>query len=171
LGLAIGLSLNLLTVAIAEIWHPNPAHPTVVAFLHGFIASLAFPALSLFYASTIARLCQRKEWIPRLRPFRAVGRTALTNYLMQSIICTTLYYGYGFGLYGKVGPLPGLLITILIYTAQMAISVWWMRRFSYGPMEWLWRILTYGRLRSSAFTTEVVRAPWPAADPPAGPPA
>jgi uncharacterized protein len=166
-GLVIGIFLNIVTVAVAEIWHPNPAHPTALAFLHGFIASLALPAMSLCYAATIGLLYLREEWIPRLRPFGAVGRTALTNYLMQSIICTTLYYGYGFGLYGKVGPLPGLLVAILIYGAQMAISVWWMHHFSYGPMEWLWRTLTYGSLRRAGSQA----SPWPAVDPAVSPPA
>ena len=81
----------------------------------------------------------------RLRPFGAVGRTALTNYLLQTVACTTLYYSWGGGLYGTVGPLLGLVPTVVIYVAQLAVSVWWVQRFEYGPMERLWRRLTYGR--------------------------
>jgi uncharacterized protein len=132
-------------VAIAEIWHPNPVKPGLLAYAHGIVAGVGMPALSLAYASTVALLFLRPEWVPRLRPFAAVGRTALSNYLMQTVICTTLYYGYGFGLYGSVGPLLGLVPTVVIYSAQVLMSVWWTRRFAYGPMEWIWRTLTYGR--------------------------
>ena len=71
---------------------------------------------------------------------------ALTNYLMHSLICTTLFYGYGFGLYGRVGPLAGLLISSAVFAFQMLFSSWWLRRFPYGPMEWLWRMWTYDGL-------------------------
>ena len=70
---------------------------------------------------------------------------ALSNYLLQSLIATTLFYGYGFGLFGQVGPALGLLITIAIFTAQIPLSVWLMGRFRFGPVEWLWRTLTYLR--------------------------
>ena len=79
-----------------------------------------------------------------LRPFTAVGRLALTNYLLQSIICTTLFYSWGFGLYGRVHPLLGFVPTIAIYAGQVMVSIWWLRHFGAGPMEWLWRRLTYG---------------------------
>jgi uncharacterized protein len=62
---------------------------------------------------------------------------------MQSIICTLIFYSYGLGLFGKVGPAVGILLTIVIYLIQIPISHWWMKRFRYGPAEWLWRSLTY----------------------------
>jgi uncharacterized protein len=145
-GLAAGLVLNAGMVAIAEIWHPDPAGTTPISWFNAMLSGVALPALSLGYASTLALAFQREAWRRWLRPFGAVGRTALTNYLMQSVLCTALYYGYGFGLYGKVGPLLGLAPTVAIYGAQVAMSTWWTRRFTYGPMEWIWRTLTYGRL-------------------------
>lgn len=77
--------------------------------------------------------------------FAAVGKTAFTNYLSQSLICTTLFYGHGFGLFGKVDRWQQLIIALVIFTFQMAVSVLWLRHFRYGPMEWLWRSLTYKR--------------------------
>lgn len=151
-GLVLGLSMNALMVAIQEIWHPDPFLPTPLGFFHQIVAGIALPALSLFYACALALLWRQDRWQRRLQPFSAIGRTALTNYLLQSLVCTTLYYGYGFGLYGSVGPLPGLAVSVAIYAAQVLASVWWVRRFAYGPMEWLWRTLTYGRLD---------RADWP----------
>lgn len=70
---------------------------------------------------------------------------ALSNYLLQSVVCTTLFYSYGFGLFGQVGPAAGVLLSCAIYALQIPLSVWWMRRFRFGPAEWLWRSLTYGR--------------------------
>ena len=68
---------------------------------------------------------------------------ALSNYLLQSLICTTIFYSYGLALFGKVRPSLGLLLTIIICLIQIPLSVWWLRRFQFGPIEWLWRSLTY----------------------------
>jgi uncharacterized protein len=63
---------------------------------------------------------------------------SLTTYLTQSLISVTLFYHYGFGLYGRLG-YDGLLgITVTVFALQMCASVWWLRRFRFGPMEWLW---------------------------------
>jgi uncharacterized protein len=156
-GLWVGLTFNALAVAVNEIYHPNPIAPSVWGLLVGFSLSIGIPAGSLFYASTLALLWQRVEWRARLRPFAAVGRMALSNYLLQSLVCTTLYYSWGGGFYGRVGPLLGLVPTVAIYSAQVASSVWWLRRFSSGPMEWLWRRLTYGRLTPVARAATVTQ--------------
>ncbi len=72
--------------------------------------SFALPALSLGYASTVVLLWQDPVWQRRLMPFSYVGRMALTNYLLQSLICTTIFYSYGLGLYGRMGPLANLFL-------------------------------------------------------------
>ena len=68
---------------------------------------------------------------------------ALTNYLLQSISCTLLFYNYGLGFFGKVGHAAGIVLTLVICLLQILVSNWWMKRFQYGPAEWLWRSLTY----------------------------
>jgi len=78
---------------------------------------------------------------------QTVGRMALTNYLLQTLICTTLFNAYGLGLYGKVGPAAAALLATAIYLLQVALSVLWIRHFRFGPAEWLWRSATYGRLQ------------------------
>ena len=108
-------------------------------------AQAAGVPLAQSYIAALTLLLQNEVWLARLRPLAAVGRMALSNYLLQSLIATTLFYGYGFGLFGQVGPALGLLTTIAIFTAQIPISVWWMGRFQFGPVEWLWRALTYLR--------------------------
>ncbi len=75
--------------------------------------------------------------------FSAVGRMALTNYLLHSIILTTVFYGYGFGLYGEVPRLTQMLFVVLVIGFQMIFSPWWLSRYRFGPAEWLWRSLTY----------------------------
>lgn len=143
-GLWIGLLFNALAVGINEVFHPDPITPSALGLLVNAAFTIGVPAGSLFYATTVALLWEKLQWRARLRPFAAVGKMALTNYLLQSIICTTLFYSWGLALYGGVNPPMGFVPTILIYSAQVALSVWWLRRFAMGPMEWLWRRLTYG---------------------------
>jgi uncharacterized protein len=81
----------------------------------------------------------------KLGPLAAIGRMPLTTYLTQSIICTTLFYGYGFGLWGRVGFTGMLSITLAVFGLQMIASVYWLRYFRFGPTEWLWRSLAYAR--------------------------
>jgi uncharacterized protein len=73
----------------------------------------------------------------------AVGQMALTNYLMQSLICTTLFYGYGAGLYGKLERYQLYSVVLGVWMVQLLLSPIWLRYFRFGPMEWLWRSLTY----------------------------
>ena len=92
-------------------------------------------------------LALRKRWGRRLfGPFGAVGRMALTNYLAQGLIYAFVLTGVGPGLAldGKLGSFAILLICIAFFAFQMAYSHWWLARFRFGPMEWLWRALTYG---------------------------
>jgi uncharacterized protein len=73
----------------------------------------------------------------------AVGQMALTNYLMQTLICTTLFYGYGLGLYGALERYQLYFVVLGVWLLQLVVSPIWLRYFRFGPMEWLWRSLTY----------------------------
>jgi uncharacterized protein len=73
----------------------------------------------------------------------AVGRMAFTNYIMQSVICTIIFYGHGFGLFGKVPRTGQFGIVVAIWIFQLMISPVWLGYFQFGPLEWLWRCLTY----------------------------
>jgi uncharacterized protein len=73
---------------------------------------------------------------------------ALTDYLMQSIVMTLFFYHYTTGLYGRVGPAIGLGITVVFFAMQVAFSNWWLKSHRFGPMEWLWRGMTYGKFPS-----------------------
>jgi len=142
-GLGLGLPLNLLYAVASE------ASERTVPSLLGLVATAALaaggPVLSLGYAAALALLVQAPAWRRRLAPLAAAGRLALSNYLLQSLVCTLIFYGYGLGLFGQVGAAAGLLLTVVIYLLQLPLSVWWLRHFQFGPAEWLWRSLTYGR--------------------------
>jgi uncharacterized protein len=109
------------------------------------IAGMAFggPSLTFVYIS-LAVFILNRGWLPWLvEKISITGRMALTNYLTQSIICTTLFYSYGFGLYGRVNIWQGMLITLVIYIVQVVWSHYWLKHYRFGPFEWAWRSLTY----------------------------
>ncbi|MCD4696039.1 MAG: DUF418 domain-containing protein [Bacteroidales bacterium] len=73
----------------------------------------------------------------------SVGRMAFTNYILMSIICTFIFYGHGFGLFGKIERTGQILIVLAVWIIILVISHSWLKKFQYGPLEWLWRVLTY----------------------------
>jgi Predicted membrane protein len=144
-ALALGLAGILARIGILKLPETRSANLNDLA--RGVLETAGFLAVSFCYAGAIILLVQRRAWRARLAPLAAVGRMALSNYLFESVICTTLFYSYGFRLFGKVGPAAGLVLTFTIYTIQIPLSVWWLRHFRFGPMEWVWRSLTYGKLQ------------------------
>ena len=78
-----------------------------------------------------------------LQRFAAVGRMALTNYLVHSLLLTTIFYGYGLGLIGSVSRIQQMGVVAVVITIQLIYSSWWLARYRFGPAEWLWRSLTY----------------------------
>jgi uncharacterized protein len=98
--------------------------------------------VALGWTALVMLLCQR-GW--PLRSLAAVGRMALTNYLLQSVICTTIFYGHGLGLFGRVDRAGQLAIVIGIWAFQLLASRAWLGYFTVGPVEWLTRWLVFGR--------------------------
>jgi uncharacterized protein len=142
-GLMIGIAGNA-AFAVGGSFDPSPT--SVMQNVGRMCLLFGAPAMSFFYASTIIVLTQGEAWRRRLAPLAAVGRMALSNYLLQSLISTMIFYSYGLALFGKVRPSLGLLLTIIISLIQIPLSVSWLRRFQFGPIEWLWRSLTYWQL-------------------------
>jgi uncharacterized protein len=144
IGLPIGLVGNAFAVALEWYFHADPDTPSLVTSTIVIVQSIAFPALSLAYAAIVVLLWQDPVWRRRLLPFSFVGRMALTNYLLQSVIFTTIFYSYGLGFYGRSGPLLDVPLAIVVYGLQIPFSTWWLTHHRYGPMEWVWRRFTYG---------------------------
>jgi len=145
-ALAVGLVCALIFGVIFETQRtPGPSPLKVV----GSVAyALCRPSMMIFYVLTIVRLAQLPSWQPRFAPIAAAGRMPLTNYLMQSLICTTLFYGWGLGWWGQVGPAAQFALAVgIFFMIQVPLSVLWLRRFEYGPLEYAWRVATYGRMR------------------------
>ena len=82
-----------------------------------------------------------------MQRFAAAGRMALTNYLMHSVILTTVFYGYGLGLYGQIPRFWQMGFVIAVVALQLYLSPWWLARYRFGPVEWLWRSITYWKLQ------------------------
>jgi uncharacterized protein len=143
-ALVLGVACGVVFTVIFELQRaPGPTPLKVLGSIAYWVSRLA---MMVFYVLTIVRLAQRPVWARRLAPMAAVGRMPLTNYLMQTLICTALFYGWGFGLWGKVGPAAGFALSLAIYFAvQVPWSLWWLRRHEQGPLERLWSWLTYGR--------------------------
>jgi len=99
--------------------------------------------VSLGWVGAIMLACRSTTLLPITRRLAAVGRMAFTNYIMHTVICTTLFYGHGFGLFGKIERVWQFAIVVAIWLLQLVVSPIWLRYFLFGPLEWLWRCLTY----------------------------
>jgi uncharacterized protein len=99
-------------------------------------------SLAAVYVAAFALLCQRPSWPARLSWLRAVGRMAFSNYLIQALIVVPICLL--FGLFDAITPTRGLLLALGVTAIEIPFSVWWLTRFEYGPVEWLWRRATYG---------------------------
>ena len=109
------------------------------------LGDLAAYAVAVGYLLGILLLLQRPRWRALLERLAPMGRMALTNYLAQSLICVWLFNGHGLGLWNRASTSACILGGCGLFVLQAAWSRWWMARFRFGPAEWLWRVLTYGR--------------------------
>lgn len=149
-GLALGILLSWLDGAgiTAPMTLPSSVAP-IVDVLAPIVLAVGYSALALRYFDRLpARLIR---WIA------PVGRMAFTNYITQSIVLGVMFYGYGFGLLGRVGVVVGIGLSMAIFATQAGISRWWLSVHYFGPLEWLWRTGMYGH-----------RQPWRRPEPPEG---
>jgi uncharacterized protein len=109
----------------------------------GFLVDLFNACLALFYVCIAILLYQKKNWRKRFANFYYVGRMGLTTYLMQTLFGFILFFGVGFNLLDTIGAAVCILIGISIFGFQIIFANWWLSKFYYGPVEWLWRSLTY----------------------------
>jgi uncharacterized protein len=128
------------------------AHTGSLADPVAFDALVVLNALAFVVGGASGAIAVASGGALLLRPDGAItrvlanaGRLALTNYLSQSLVMTTLALGYGAGLYGQLGHARAIAIGVVLYVAQLAASRWYLRRYRFGPVEWLWRTLSYGR--------------------------
>jgi len=137
-GLMLGILLNspVLTQSMASWGMPRAMGPCV--------ENAAGIFMGLGYGASVIALVEFTRARSVLQVFAPLGRMAFTNYLMQSLFFSWVFYGYGLGYFGRLGAAQTLLFGIIFYTCQIALSAWWLRRYRFGPIEWLWRTLMYG---------------------------
>jgi uncharacterized protein len=145
-GFVIGIPANLLYTILSSNLTMASMDPVVI--LTFILIGFGGPLLTLGYLSTIVLLVHKGLLNRCATALSSVGRMALTNYLIHSIVAAFLFHSYGLGLYGKIPNWQGVIITLIIFGIQIPISTIWLKYYRFGPMEWLWRSLTYGKWQS-----------------------
>ena len=140
-GLCLG---GVATYADARGLLPAGAH---TAWLGVLLSQLAPVVVAVGYGASLLYAWNYTGGGPALGVFAPLGRMALTNYVLQSVICGWLYFGYGAGWHNELGVAATLGVGCCIYAAQLLASHWWLRRYRFGPIEWAWRTLTYGAVQ------------------------
>ncbi len=140
IALPVGLVFSVLHATESFGWDPGMPLAALVSASY-----MGLPLMSLGYVATLALLLQRRA--PGLvRLLAPAGRMALTNYLASGILGALVFHGYGLGLMGKLSMTAMNLVAIGIFLLLLAFSHAWLRWFRYGPVEWLWRSLSYGHV-------------------------
>lgn len=142
-GIPLGVGLGLLGSAIAMSHTPGDRQDGW-GIARGLLMLSALPAC-LGYVGAVVTMLHSRTAARGIRVLAPAGRMALTHYLMQSLICMMVFYGFGFGQWGMPRA-QQVAFVVVVYAAQVAFSHWWLARFRYGPMEWLWRGFTYRQL-------------------------
>lgn len=142
ISLMIGLPSTLVH-AYLEL--DNKGLPSPIGLLDTLFYAVSVVPMSLFYTCTICLLYLKPGCSKKLRVFAPVGRMALTTYITQSVAGVLLFWGIGLGLGAKTGLAWVVLISIAVYLCQVLLSTAWLNYFRYGPLEWIWRQLTYGK--------------------------
>ncbi|MFP2925282.1 DUF418 domain-containing protein [Pyxidicoccus sp. 3LG] len=153
-GLVVGVSINAPALIIqrlrtAKVWTPPD---NVWMFLLNSAQEIGYVALAAAYVALFALLFQRERWRRLMSALGPVGRMALSMYLLESVVSVWLYNGWGLGFIGKLPPSRVVALSLGIFAVQVVLARWWLARFRFGPAEWLWRSLTYGRAQPMRLT-------------------
>ena len=146
-GLVVGLAVNAF-----EVWTKTSSgfQKPWVSNIPSVTEDLGRVALALGYLALVAVVCSKGALAAARSALAAVGRMALSNYILQSLVGLLLFHGFAFGLWNELTRPQLYLVVLAEWAAMIAFSVYWLRRHRFGPLEWLWRSLTYGRLAPMA---------------------
>ncbi len=139
----VGFGLILSVIGLMVLQHPVGAWSGYFFAIGQLTFISSQYVMAAGYLGLIISLLHSPACARRLNILAPFGRMALTNYILQSLILSTLFFGYGFGLYGQVGRAAQMLVAIAIVAVQIPLSAWWLAHFRFGPLEWVWRSLTY----------------------------
>ncbi|MEP1444619.1 MAG: DUF418 domain-containing protein [Paraglaciecola sp.] len=141
IGLGVGIFVTVAGLVI--LGHPAVEHIMPMQAVGNILFNGGQYFMAAGYLGLLIRLLDSSKWQKMLAKLAPMGRMALTNYIMQSVILSSLFYGYAGGLYGDVSRTSQMLIVLVIVIIQILLSSWWLKRYQFGPLEWLWRSLTY----------------------------
>jgi uncharacterized protein len=141
IGLGVGFILTAAGLTIMR--HPAVEHVMSLQATAGVLNTAGEYFMAAGYLGLIVRLLDAPKWQRKLLKLAPMGRMALTNYIMHSIILTSIFYGYAGGFYGEISRAPQMLIVLVIILIQIPFSSWWLTHYQFGPLEWFWRSITY----------------------------
>ncbi len=139
-GYGLGLPIVLFSAFDLYAHEFDSLHLFRVGMVSNYVGSIM---VALGHIGAVMLLVKANIWAGLMARFSAVGRMALSNYLMHSVILTSLFYGYGLGLYGEFPRLAQMAFVVGVIGLQLYISPIWLQRYRFGPLEWPWRSLTY----------------------------
>ncbi|MEO6219064.1 MAG: DUF418 domain-containing protein [Ginsengibacter sp.] len=140
-GVAIFIGFEAWNFIIGNNW--NWGYSTFNRGLIGLSWDLGIMLMAIGYISGLILFLEKINWKKRLSFFAPVGRMGLTNYIFHTIPYILLFDSFGLSLSGKIGPLYRLLLALPVFVVIILFSRWWFKYFRFGPLEWLWRLLTY----------------------------
>ncbi|GAB3020781.1 DUF418 domain-containing protein [Spirosoma pulveris] len=157
------LALGGLLIGQAMAWISLPSHELEVVDFTKFISGTRLPVAHVLmpferafsaigWASLVLLAYRAGVGIWLWKALGAVGQMAFTNYLMQSVLCTLFFYGYGLGYFGDLKFYQLYIVVAEVWLIQIVFSLVWLKAFRFGPLEWLWRTLTYGRRQPMRLT-------------------
>ncbi|NNC76957.1 MAG: DUF418 domain-containing protein [Woeseiaceae bacterium] len=142
LSYTLGLSMTIFSAVNAHAHQFDAMYMFRIGSLANYFGSVL---VAFGHIGLLMLLCRSGALVSLLGRFAAVGQMALTNYLMHSVVMTAIFYGWGLGLYGEVPRVWQMAFVLALIGLQLILSPWWLGRFRFGPLEWMWRSLTYGR--------------------------
>ncbi|CPI56070.1 Predicted membrane protein [Bordetella pertussis] len=140
-----GLALGRRHALADPLAHPRLLRAVLAVVIGLGAGMLTAPLLSASYAAALLLAMRRPAGARLARWLAPAGRMALTNYLLQSLVCAVLFTAWGLRWVGTLAPLSVLGLAVLVFALQLPWSAWWLRRHAYGPVEWLLRALTLAR--------------------------
>ncbi|WP_259364466.1 MULTISPECIES: DUF418 domain-containing protein [unclassified Colwellia] len=146
LGLGLGTVLEVGGLLVEQ--HPVAKQVMLLQVVGETLFFIGQFVMTAGYFGLIMALLTAQKWRKRLAAFIPMGRMALTNYIMHSVILTTIFYGYAGGYFGEISRAPQMLIAFAIIVLQLRLSRWWLTHYAFGPLEWLWRCLSYKKIQT-----------------------
>jgi len=134
-GAIFGITVNVLSI--------DMKNSNWLRWFTGYLVDAFNSGLTIFYIASVTLLMLKPKWHNRLAPLSYVGKMALTSYLTQTLFGVLIFFHFGLGLFLKTSPAINIVLCCLIFGLQIVFCKYWLRRFNYGPVEWLWRSATY----------------------------